>query len=204
MKNYLIFILLLFLNVKLFSQNAGIIYNENKTCKFFTNFNSTDRYFTWNGQCQGGFVDGTGVLNMYEGGKLLYIFKGNINNGFVEGYGIMEWIGNGTYEGNFKNGKMEGYAIRIFGNGEKYEGNYTNNKINGNGTYHYNNGNVYEGEFVDGKKQGNGKYIWNNNNSDEPIYFIGEFYNNVRNGYGTIYYKNGTNWSGTWKNDKPQ
>ena len=62
----------------------------------------------------------------------------------------------------------------------------------------YTNEIIYEGELIDGKCDGNGKYIF-----DTGDFYVGEFKNGLREGNGTLYYKNKKmQYKGKWKNDK--
>ena len=97
---------------------------------------------------------------------------------------------NGDYIGEFKDNKKEGYGKFIRKNKSYYIGQWLNDFEHGKGAIYSefrgeNNIMIYEGDFTYGKLNGNGKCVYENGN-----YYIGQFLNNLRNGKGTIYYKN--------------
>ena len=84
-----------------------------------------------------------------------------------------------------------------------YVGELLKYKPNGKGImYKYNIRNknrIYSGDFVKGKYQGKGLLIYNYN---KMIYYKGEFFENLRNGYGKYYENNKLVYEGEFNNDK--
>jgi hypothetical protein len=134
----------------------------------------------YNGPCKDDKPNGEGVMT-YKNGN---IYKGEFDNGVPNGKGVMTYKNHANitvYNGYFEYTKPygQGNAIINYKNGDEYSGNVTNGIPNGEGTMRYKNGDVYSGNVVNGE----------------------------RNGVGTMTYKfnNDTckNYTGNWKNDKP-
>ena len=59
---------------------------------------------------------------------------------------------------------------------------------------------MYDGNWINNKYEGNGKYIL-----EDGEYYIGQYKNGLRNGYGILYYKNGNiKYEGDSVNDKAE
>lgn len=95
----------------------------------------------------------------------------------------------------FQNSKCNGFGVILFNSGLAYVGELKNGLYRGSGAQSTDNG-YYIGEFVDGKRDGYGKYVWNNGG-----YYIGDWVDNERTGYGTYYKTNGDYYKTTWNNN---
>jgi hypothetical protein len=101
----------------------------------------------------------------------------------------MEYV---TYEGEKKDGQRYGYGV-LTGNFGSYKGNFRLNKYHGDGILILNECGRFEGQFRMGDLHGHCE----TDSSDGK--FIGEYVNNYPR-YGTMIYKDGTKYTGVWKN----
>ena len=125
-----------------------------------------------NGKYTGSRVDG----KKSGTGKYVWnngdVYEGEFSNDLMHGTGKLTIVGEGTYEGEFVQGKKSGEGTFTFANGDVYKGNWLDDKMEGSGVYTFANGDVYSGAFS----------------------------NNKFNGTGT-YKKNGSSYTGTWKDN---
>ena len=116
-----------------------------------------------------------------------------------------------VYEGEMHDSKREGRGICLYSNGMLYEGEWRRNKEHGKGklmsadrrrTY-------YEGEFERGRMQGQGTYYYcqaensTDGSSGMGSRYVGEFKENMRNGYGIYYLPDGSIYNGMWNQGVP-
>ena len=112
---------------------------------------------------------------------------------------------NGRYIGEYKGKNAEGYGKFVRNNNSYYIGQWKNDYEHGKGTIYGDINSkdkdvVYEGDFISGLPNGFGKCFYETGN-----YYIGQFYNGVRHGKGTIYYKNGcVKYEGDFVEDKAE
>ena len=113
----------------------------------------TKRSFTWNGACRDGKLDGSGLMQVFEG-SLMKTYEGPFVKGHQTGKGIEIWYP-GTkyqdrYEGDFLDGAKSGFGIQTWGSsGARYEGQWKNGMRNGQGTTTWPNGKVETGRYQD-------------------------------------------------------
>ena len=134
-----------------------------------------DRKYT--GKIYGGYPNGLGYQEWYDGGS----YYGTFKDGKRTGFGVMEFsdfgcaIGefeestlNGkgikinepfhVVEGNFVDGEPFGHSIyRIFSVGSYYEGEMKNGYFDGEGTFYYYNGGYRKGVWRDDELDGKGE-----------------------------------------------
>lgn len=67
--------------------------------------------------------------------------------------------------------------------------------------YTFDNGDVYIGKIIDEKMEGKGSYIFAQEDSSQPIEYIGEFKDNLKDGNGMYILPNKNIYIGQWKND---
>jgi hypothetical protein len=121
--------------------------------------------------------------------------------------------GLGSYEGGFRNGKLDGYGILSgIDNAILYEGEFDCNQFNGVGVmYNEPQGSDldsvfegrlpacwirYEGLFCKNKREGFGELFFKDGSQ-----YSGEFLNDTSNGFGTYVTKFGDKIAGVWKNN---
>ncbi|CAD8063171.1 unnamed protein product [Paramecium primaurelia] len=131
---------------------------------------------------------------------------------------INETYSNGQrYVGEKINGKKEGRGRLYYKEGGYYDGYWKNDKINGQGVLYYASGRpAYDGEWVDDKFQGQG-ILYNDTPKIEDINYrnledigfawtkyVGQFYDDNKNGLGTLYFLNGDRFEGYFQDDQVQ
>lgn len=88
---------------------------------------------------------------------------------------------------------MQGKGILYYANGEKaYEGDWFDNKFNNFGHLYNNQAKPLEGTF---------DYANFNKIQDYWLRYEGDFKMDMKDGFGTIYFTNGEQFSGTFVND---
>lgn len=119
-------------------------------------------------------------------------YEGQLLDGFPSGEGTMTWTGS----------SVEGFAA--------VKGNFTKGIPDGQVRITYSSGNIYEGMVKAGKLNGQGKLIYVDGSKKSGTigpqkiafaYYEGEFVNNMREGVGITYYKNGEKLEGQWEKD---
>lgn len=109
------------------------------------------------------------------------------------------------YEGEMADSKREGRGICLYSNNMLYEGEWKRNKEHGIGKLMTADRSriIYDGEFERGRMQGQGTYYYaqaeNTNFSGEGARYIGEFKENMRNGFGKYYLPDKSVFDGTWR-----
>ena len=164
-------------------------------------------------------INGKGILIYSTRSK----FEGNFNNNLQYGFGIMYFSNGDRYEGNWNKDKQEGTGVYFWSNSDRYDGNWKNNVRDGKGLFCRNgvsqeedwkdgvlqsgsgsftiSGGRYDGEMREGKRHGKGTYYYPENDPNR-IQYAGEWKNDMREGSGTLIWKNNENYVGHWKNDK--
>ncbi|MGP1718003.1 MAG: TonB family protein [Methylophilus sp.] len=124
--------------------------SDEKGCKSYTRFKQPLNSIEWAGECKDGYLDGAGVLKVFEDG-----------------------IHKATYSGHFVEGKLQGKGVAEFFNsrlaGERVEAEFFNNTPHGLGVYSYPDGSRFEGRFEKGCPQ-TGVTTWANGVSYEGEY----------------------------------
>lgn len=146
-------------------------------------------------------------------------YYGKIKNSLPHGYGKAILSDKSEYEGKWKNGFAHGKGKLISGT-LFYKGSFENGIFNGYGSYtdfeldennEWTNCCVYEGNFIDSEFTGEGALIesflskYKDNfkeNNEYCSYYYGNFYKDLKDGYGEYKFQDGTIYKGYWKNDK--
>ena len=144
-------------------------------------------------------------------------YEGNKENGLRNGNGRFTYVTGAFYEGEWKNNKKDGKGVLMNGDGKTiYDGFWVNDKYHGKGILYNQNINFtneefnyedfdnlngrwlrFEGVFVEDEKCGKGLLCLINGER-----FYGNFENDLANGTGNYYKKNGHVVNGVWKNNK--
>ncbi|XP_055384227.1 alsin homolog [Condylostylus longicornis] len=98
--------------------------------------------------------------------------------GVMHGLFYLEYPDGKIYFGEIKNNEIDGFGKMIIPSSGIYEGNFKAGKFNGIGNYEMKDNAFYEGNFKDGLFHGHGTLKASN------YTYIGEFCNNMKNGYG--------------------
>ncbi|CAD8073265.1 unnamed protein product [Paramecium sonneborni] len=121
------------------------------------------------------------------------------------------------YVGEKTNGLKEGRGRLYYKEGGYYDGHWKNDRINGQGVLYYASGRpAYDGQWVDDKFQGQG-ILYNDTPKIEDINYrnledigygwtkyVGQFYDDNKNGSGTLYFFNGDRFEGHFQDDQVQ
>lgn len=157
--------------------NAGWMIEKATGCRSWTSQNVEHRSFQWTGSCSEGVAEGPGTLTVIQHGYSYATFKGTLLKGKAEGLGQIVWLDGDRFEGEFRNGVAHGF-----------------------GHFYNDDGDYFEGEFVKGRRSGTGTYWY------EPgsplLKYVGDWKDDLENGSGTLFYRNGTQRSGTFNHGK--
>jgi hypothetical protein len=143
------------------------------------------------------------------------IQSGCLSGDCKNGQGVFAYPDGSKYEGQFVNGKFEGQGIFHFANGDTYQGQFKENFPDGQGTRtyaangHQETGDWRQGEFFgsslieSGKvgctqgdcANGKGTYIYR----EGAAKYVGDFKNELPDGYGICTYANGDRYRGEWQ-----
>ena len=133
-------------------------------------------------------------------------YNGSWLSGKLHGYGELKWSNGSIYEGKFKMGLQHGSGILTIEKSsgkEIQKGFWKDGKLNGYAVVNYSNGDLYEGNFKDGKRFGYGTYKQGRHKSSCAAVYIGEWLNDLREGYGVqddIH--KGEKYMGMWAEDQ--
>ena len=151
------------------------------------------------------------VLNGYferedEEGNL---YKGNFVNGEYDGYGVMEYITGTIYEGTWSEGKWEGSCKITWDSGCVYIGEAHDGAMHGIGYMIWPMGDYYYGDWRNGSPNGAGtKYYMVDSTAEDVQHqyniYTGDMKNNLKVGKGVMRYSFGAMYDGDWENDVRQ
>ncbi len=144
---------------------------DSKGCKFYDPYTrpSDKVSVLWNGKCDKGLMEGTGMLSKYVDGKLFVTFYGTLSKGKYTSQVTWMFESGNAYKGGFDpvKGVMSGNGKYTFYNGEYYEGQWKNDVRQGQGLYHYANGAQFEGQWKNDEMSGQGKFTL----ADKSFYY---------------------------------
>lgn len=134
----------------------------------------------------------------------------------------LEFANGEKYEGQLSGLLMDGKGRYTWTNGDVYEGEMENDAHTGEGTVYWEDGLYYRGDMKDGKPDGEGVFLWADVRGEFPSYdaeelletarndvaalpegtwYVGEFANGLKNGYGIYRYSSGLIFAGDFTND---
>lgn len=158
---------------------GGWIFDQEQQCQFYTHRNAENRHFTWTGSCKNGYIEGSGMLQMYEHNRVIYRYEGQVLAGKPHGFGkIFFFDDSDEYIGHFKDGLPHGQGVDINDDGDRYEGELQNGRREGWGTYWYEPDDPYLkyiGEWKNNKQNGKGQLFYRNGKIKEGIFEAGQF-----------------------------
>ncbi|BFZ21760.1 hypothetical protein BsWGS_24799 [Bradybaena similaris] len=135
-------------------------------------------------------------------------YNGTWVAGKIHGNGVLTWPDGSVFEGNFKRSLMHGtgtYTLVRNKGKEVQTGTWKDGKLSGLATVHYANGDLYEGYFQDGQRAGHGMYQSGHYKSTYASVYIGEWLNNLKEGYGVQDdILKGEKYMGMWVHDHRQ
>ena len=176
-----------------------------------------DIYF---GIFKAGKYHGNGLMT-YDNGSA---YEGDWRNGQPHGIGVFNFPNGDRYEGELEKGLFKGQGQLFYADGSRYEGEWNANVRQGLGTLYYANGQQINGQWENNEyladwgslafsgdtsrlrncndlscNSGKGKFTYPDGSK-----FIGDFYNGLPQGIGTVYYINGNRYEGGWQMHTPQ
>eukprot|EP00111_Clytia_hemisphaerica_P004026 TCONS_00011537-protein len=157
----------------------------------------------YEGETLKGLRHGQGIFKCADGAKS---YKGQWVEGKRNGKGILYYDAMGTsyYDGQWKDNQKEGNGTRRYRNGNTYQGQWKNNIREGMGTMRwYDLGQEYTGVWLNGLQCGHGENTWylkRVKSTQYPLrnYYVGDFLNGERHGYGVFHYASGAKYEGEW------
>lgn len=123
-------------------------------------------------------------------------YIGQMNKIGFNGHGTYYWKDGNYYSGEWLNGKKNGRAKEYYPQKGYYDGIWNNDTLI-HGCWINENGDYYIGKFKNNQAEDdNGAYYWQTGEK-----YVGSWKNGQRNGYGTMWNKDGNKYSGIWKDD---
>jgi hypothetical protein len=116
-----------------------------------------------------------------------------------------EYPNGDRYKGFYRGGKRHGHGTYKYGNGDVYEGQYEGGLPHGHGKFSFHDGNSYEGEFIEGNIEGVGRFsaaAGDDGTTGKFDSYLGEFEDDMYNGYGCAEYADGDRYSGEHEDDR--
>ena len=131
-------------------------------------------------------------------------YEGEWHEGKRHGKGVLSYNQDKTilYTGSWELGLRSGYGQMKYASGNVYEGHWKADRKCGRGAMSWKSvDEFYVGDWCDDKPNGFGEHIWADNGSRSMTkqmcnMYRGEWQNGVRNGQGTFFYSNGSQYSG--------
>lgn len=133
-------------------------------------------YDLYDGEWKDGEMEGKGIYKFYDPKKDKYtqVYEGDFQHGVREGKGKMTYANHDVYVGIWQNNQRTGEGICWLGNGNIFQGLWKFGQMV-RGVYRCESGEIYDGEIKEGKY----------------------------NGYGKLFYTNGSWFEGTFADNKP-
>ncbi|MBN1250963.1 MAG: caspase family protein [Bacteroidales bacterium] len=125
--------------------------------------------------------------------------SGNCDNG----YGTWAWSSGSKYTGDWLNKQKHGQGTYYYSNGDIYKGEYKYDQMEGYGTYTYGgSGTIYLGYWKNSKFHGRGTLTFGKDTKWYGDKYMGDWKEDLKDGWGTYYFANGDKYEGQWKNNK--
>ena len=115
-------------------------------------------------------------------------------------YAIILWNDGTIYIGLIYTNNQMREGTYIYQDNIYYAGEFQNNIRSGKGIAHYANGDIYDGQWDNDMMNGQGIYYFGGANATEK--YSGHWGNNTMDGAGTYTLSNGSQVTGSWKNNK--
>lgn len=121
-------------------------------------------------------------------------FLGNFSQNKKKGIGLFHYQDSVFKIGNWNKYCIKGFGIELLANGDTYEGEFNQNLKSGIGRHYQKEEDIiYTGEITDGKKNGFGRV------ESKILICVGDWENDVLNGWGFISESADMSYFGTWK-----
>ncbi|TYZ59143.1 hypothetical protein PybrP1_000068 [[Pythium] brassicae (nom. inval.)] len=152
------------------------------------------------GTTSDGKAQGIGVLARADG----EVYKGQWADDFRHGRGVCFYPNGAVYSGEWWHGRWNGAGVYVSSEGIRYVGAFLNGEKHGKGKLVLDNGDMFDGYFVHDAAHGDGatKGIYRFRASGNT--YIGGWAANKREGKGTYMFRDGSVFSGYFRNDHAQ
>lgn len=184
----------------------------------------------YEGDFKKGYVEGEGEYNWLDGstysGSLVYfkrqgtgnfrgssgqVYQGTWKNGLRDGTGTLFYDEAQTvsYKGEWRGGRRHGFGVMTYPSGNSYEGEWRDDKKCGRGVLVWLDRNeVYIGQWEHDLANGDGEHYWGEGPLPQKTiqrqtcnFYRGSFKDGKRNGNGTFFYANGSQYTGEWRDN---
>ena len=171
---------------------------------------------TYEGMVKKGLRHGLGVFKCSDN----QTYDGEWLEGLRHGRGVMSYHEKAAsptvYTGDWSQGMRHGYGKMVYATGNSYEGEWRDDKKHGRGTMMWRKGeDVYCGEWQNDAPHGVGEFIWGetsggaggatgkgapegSSNKQINNIYRGEWKDGQREGRGTFFYADGSQYAGAW------
>ena len=137
------------------------------------------------------------------------MYEGEWQEGRRHGRGRMTYDKAGAvwYEGYWEEGMRCGYGKMVYASGNQYLGQWVGDKKEGKGVMLWmDRSETYVGWWRSDLCEGLGEHFYDSHGDITTAYQVtniyrGEFQEGLRNGYGTFFYSDGSQYSGLWSNN---
>ena len=149
---------------------------------------------------------GTGSFQRPDGQK----YDGEWVDGLKDGKGRMVYNEKATvvYTGEWCKDLRHGYGSMRYHSGNSYEGFWSEDVKSGKGLMIWKDiDEIYGGDWLHDRPHGAGEHVWGDAGGNKAIsrlmcnIYRGEFSNGVREGHGTFFYSDGSQYTGEWLNN---
>jgi hypothetical protein len=161
--------------------HAGEWISDAHACAAWIDAPGPAHAITWSGDCEGGHLQGPGVLEETTSAGLWLRTEGNFVDGRVVGRAKFTWPGGNRYDGDTVLGQRSGRGVFLWTNGTRYEGEFVANQRTGHGTLTFPDGRRYDGAFLNGKYSGPGSLY-----ASDGSVMIAQFVDGLPAGRGTL------------------
>ena len=141
--------------------------------------------YSWQGETFDDLIHGQGVLKVFNGDSLADKIATNAYYGAISAQDVISVNDTTKYVGNTKWNKQDGFGVLVQPH-NIYVGDFVKSNPHGNLSWYQNGKLRYKGEWKEGRREGMGISY------DRDGVYAGAFSNNLYNGEGEKFYKNGS------------
>ncbi len=151
------------------------IADPRSNCRALDSDFDPDDSISWQGDCVGGLISGSGTLSFLNKGQIVETITGTFGGGVLEpGRVSAVWADGARYDGNQSDGQFDGTGIFISATADKLSGEWKAGALDGNASVAWANGDRYDGAWKNGKSDGEGTEIWANGDRYQGLWRDGQ------------------------------